>query len=251
MRKLLLIFLITASLTPAFAQRKGGPGSRGQHSLGSIFAQRDRKHAKYFIGFSYGFGQAWWRSELGGAEIYDQNGGVIKSGNINFHAKNNTNSVCLDGLVPVGKVRLGLGINFDYYFLDKLELIEPNKPGQYVLYPESFRFDKFFGQVEIPFSFESDNFWTLNAMVRLGYFGFSYVDHFSLFGDEALAKTYFGSVGGLVDFKLYPHTYLFVLPNVEYKYYDNNRFENPIQIRHNIFGWNLMFGLRIDASREK
>src|ERR1051326_556939 len=251
MRRYLLIIVLLLFCAGAYSQKKGGPGGKGMHSLRSIFAQKDRKHAKYFIGLSYGWGQAWWNSLVGQAEIYDAFGTVIKSGTIDFKAKNSTNSVCLDGSVPVGRVRVGLGINFDYYFLDKLELVEAGKSPQYVLYPESFRFDKFFAMVEVPFNFDSDRFWTLNLRAHIGYFNFSYVDHFSLFGDDALAKTFYSSIGLVSDFKLYPHTYLFAHPNFEFKYYDNNNSENPIEIRHKIAAWNLPLGIRIDCSKEK
>src|SRR5690349_17684606 len=112
MRKLLIISLLILSVI-AHAQKKGGPGGKRGGSLGSIFAQNDRKHAKYFIGLSYGWGQAWWSSHLGEAELYDPYGGVIKTGKIDFKAKNNTNCVALDGSVPVWKLRLGIAINFE------------------------------------------------------------------------------------------------------------------------------------------
>jgi hypothetical protein len=251
MRKAFILFIAVCSCVVVHAQRKGGPGGKGGHSLGSFFQQSDRKHAKYFIGLSYGVGQAWWNSHLGDAELYDPYGGVIKSGKIDFKAKNSTNSIALDGSVPVARVRLGIAITFDYFFLDKLELIETGKSPEYVLYPESFRFDKFSAFCEVPFNFESERAWSLAARAHIGYFGFSYVDHFSLFGDEALAKTYYTSVGLVGDIRLYPHSYLFCLPNLEYKLYDNNNSENPVQIHHNIFSWSVMAGIRIDVSKER
>jgi hypothetical protein len=250
MRRLFTISLLLLSIG-TFAQKKGGPGGKNGHSLGSIFSQNDRKHAKYFIGLSYGWGQAWWSSHLGDADIYDPYGGIIKSGKIDFKAKNSTNNVAIDGSVPVWKLRVGIAINFNYYFLDKLQLIEPGKSPEYVLYPESFRFDKFSAFCEVPFNFETERAWSLSARLHLGYFGFSYVDHFALFGDEALAKTYFTSLGFVGDIKLYPHTYIFAFPNIEYLLYDNNNSENPVQIHHNIFAWNAMVGIRIDVSKER
>ena len=219
--------------------------------MGSIFAQKDRKLAKYFLGISYGPGTAWWHSSMSNSQIYDVNGGIVRSGNINFRAKNSTNTICVEGAVPVGRVRLGIGIDFDYYFLDKLKLTTPNQPDEYVLYPESFRFDKFFASCEIPFNFDSEKAWSVNLRAHVGYFGFSYVDHFSFFGEEALAKTFFGTLGVLTDLKLYPHAYVFFFPKFEYKLYDNNNSENPVQIKHHIFELSCMFGIRIDVSKEK
>ena len=251
MRKSLLL-LLCLSMFSSFAQNaRKNRGSGGGHSMGSIFAQKDRKNAKYFLGLSYGPGTAWWHSQLVNSEIYDINGAIVRSGNINFRAKNSTNTICVDGAVPIGKVRIGLGIDFDYYFLDKLKLINPNQPDQYVVFPEFFRFDKFFASCEIPFDFTSEKAWTLNLRGHFGYFGFSYVNHFSLFGEEAIAKTFFTSLGLITDLKLYPHAYVFIFPKFEYKFYDNNSSENPEQIRHHIFELSCMFGIRIDVSTEK
>jgi len=247
MKKIILALLILVFTIPAIAQKKPKPG--GSKTQGSFFFRKQRKYDKYFMGLSFGMANASWKSDLGAAELRDKNGILINSGDLTFSAKNASNSLALDASVPVAKVRIGIGIWFEYYFIEKLTIEAP--AGNYdILFDESFRFEKFYLSCEVPFKYENDAIWSVNVKGQFGYFGFSYVDHFSFFGDEALARTFWTGLGILGDIRLYPHTYFFLYPNVEFKYYHNNRFEAPTEISHKVFSYACMAGIRVDVSHE-
>ncbi|MEW6467327.1 MAG: hypothetical protein AB1458_00295 [Bacteroidota bacterium] len=249
LRILTLILLITAFCLPAEAQKKPKPKPGGSRTQGGFFFRKQRKYDKYFVSLSVGMANASWKSSLGQAELRDKSGVIISSGDLSFSTKNTLNSVAIEAFAPVAKVRLGISIWFEYYFIDRLNINSP--AGNYeILFDESFRFEKFSMSCEVPFKYENDAFWSLNAKAQIGYFGFSYVDHFSFFGDEALARTFWGGMGLIGDIKLYPHTYLFLYPNIEYKYYHNNRFEAPTEISHKVFSYGCMAGIRVDVSHE-
>jgi hypothetical protein len=215
------------------------------------FKRLERKQEKYFVSAGYGIGTSRWYSNLDNSELYDKFGSVIQSGYIRFKAKNSTQVYDLNVQFPIGKIRLGMGIDFEQYFLDKLEITaSPGADAHVILFDESFRFEKFFGQVEVPFWPESKSDFSLNFNGRIGYFSYSGVERFNFFGEEALAKTWFTNVGFIADYRFYPHGYLFVHPNFEYKYFKNSPVENPSIIRHNILTGTITFGVRADVSRE-
>ncbi len=222
---------------------------QGPRTGGSFFSKLDRKYAKYFVSFGAGRGVAYWNSTLGSTEIYDVSGNVAKSGDLKFKTKSPFDSYYLEVSMPVSRVRLGLGINFEYTYVDKLKILSP-LGDYYFVYPETFRYDKFYLTYEIPFNSENEKIWSVNVKGNLGYFGLSYVDHFNYFGEEALAKTWLFSTGLLADVKLYPHTYVFLNPGVEFKYFNNAKVENPSDIIHKIFGFSVTGGIRIDVSKE-
>lgn len=246
-RKLLFVLCVLCLAIPVMAQKT--KAKRGPRTGGSFGSKLDRKHAKYFVSMGAGMGTSWWNSSLGNTEVYDQNGGVISSGDLRFKAKNKLDQYYLDVSFPISRIRFGIGINFEYNYLDKLKVLR-STGDQYILYIESFRFDKFYLLGEFPFNPESDSPWGLSAKMHMGWYGLSYVDHFNFFGEEALAKTYFVTLGGLVDYKLYPHTYLFLFPNFEFKYFDNSKEENPADIHHKILTGTITAGIRIDVSKE-
>lgn len=239
LKKYILFGLFILLNLGAIAQSKGG-----------FFSQQDRKHSKYFVALGFGTGMAYWNSSLGNTDLYDKNGGIIHSGDLNFKAKNSYESMNLDVQFPVGKMRMGLGIQFEHYFLDKLQIDNPFGGKSYLLFDENFRFDKIYAQVEVPFNYSSDRIWTLNFKGSLGYFGLTGVSRQNFFGEEAVADTYYINLGVIADIKLYPHTYFFMHPNIEYKYFHNSRLENPSEIIHKIFSYGILAGIRIDVSKE-
>jgi hypothetical protein len=247
MRKLVLIFCLFFLAAPVLAQKS--KAKRGPRTGGSFGTKLDRKHAKYFVSLGAGMGTSWWNSTLGNTEVYDQTGSIISSGDLRFKAKNKLDQYYLDVCFPISKLRFGIGINFEYNYIDKLKVLR-STGDQYILYSESFRFDKFYMLLEMPFNPQSESPLSLNAKMHLGWYGVSYVDHFNFFGEEALAKTYFATLGGLIDYKLYPHTYIFLFPNFEFKYFDNSKEENPADIRHKILTGTISLGIRIDVSKE-
>ena len=212
----------------------------------------DRKFKKYFVGISYGIGTASWYSNLGNTELYDKNGSVIRSGDMRFKAKNSTDLLNLEVSAPLAKIRVGLGVSFENFYLDKLTISSntPGADGAIIVYDESFRFEKFYMQVETPFKFDTEKPYSFGFKGHIGYFGFSGVKHFNFFGDEHEARTFFTNLGLVGDYKILSHTYFYINPSCEYKYFRNSPAEAPSEIKHNIVSFSIMGGLRFDVSRE-
>lgn len=212
----------------------------------------DRKYKKYFVGVSYGVGTANWYSNLGSTELYDINGSVIRSGDMRFKAKNSTKALNLEVSAPVSRVRIGLGVSFENFYLDKLDIVSntPGADGAVIVYDESFRFEKFYSQIEVPFSFTTTKPYSFGFKGNIGYFGFSGVKHFNFFGDEHQARTFFTNLGLVGDYKILTHSYFYINPSFEYKYFHNAMSEAPSEIVHNIFSFSIMAGIRFDVSRE-
>lgn len=231
---------MAASAFGAFAQATG------------YYQTLDRKFKKYFVGFAYGVGSANWFSNLGSSELYDNNGSVIRSGDMRFRAKNPTRMLNLEVSAPVARIRLGLGVSFENFYLDKLT-IRSNTPaadGAIIIYDESFRFEKFYLQVETPFQFETTKTYSFGFKGHVGYFGFSGVKHLNFFGEEHQARTFFTNLGLVGDYKILSHTYFYLNPSFEYKYFRNSPYEAPSEIAHNIISFSIVGGLRFDVSRE-
>lgn len=240
LRATLVVVLFAASALQALAQTTG------------YYQRLDRKYKKYFVGIAYGGGAASWHSNMGSTELYDNTGGIIRSGDIRFKAKNSTSILNMEVSAPVAKIRIGLGVSFENFYLDKLTISSntPGADGAIIIYDESFRFEKFYLQCEVPFAFETTRPYSFGFKGHLGYFGFSGVKHYNFFGDEHLARTFFGNVGLVGDYKILSHTYFYVNPSFEYKYFHNAEQEAPSEIIHNIFSFSVVAGLRFDVSRE-
>lgn len=239
-KRIIFSFLIAVTAFGAVAQTTG------------YYQTLDRKFKKYFVGIAYGAGSANWFSNLGSTELYDNNGSVIRSGDMRFRAKNSTGILNLEVSAPVSKVRLGLGVSFENFYLDKLTVLSntPGADGTIIIYDESFRFEKFYAQVEVPFKFDTDKSYSFGFKGHIGYFGFSGVKHFNFFGDEHEARTFFSNAGLVGDYRILAHTYFYINPSFEYKYFRNSPVEAPSEIVHNIISLSFVAGLRFDVSRE-
>lgn len=205
---------------------------------------------KYFISVGYGIGQAYWYSKLTHSSIYDKGGSAIQSGTFKFRANNTSTFTDINVLFPVGKFRLGLGLNFEKFFLTKMEVKETITTSKVIIYDESFRFDKLFLQCEFPFFPESTSRLSISANGRLGFFSFNNVDHINLFGSDAMASSVFFTLSPVADVQLYPGFYLFIQPLLEYKYFKNPSVEVGGSIAHNIWNYSAIIGLRINPSME-
>lgn len=241
-----MLILIVGGFS-AYAQKT--KARKGPKTGGSFFSKLERKYAKYFVCLGAGKGKSYWQSELGNTLIYDLSGASFSSGNIKFRTRGVYDNYFLEASMPVSNFRFGIGINFQYHYIDELTLEQPTGD-KMILYSESFRFDKIYLNYEIPFYPKSE--YPLNCSLKgnIGYFGLSMVDHENFFGEEALAKTWFFTLGLLPDYKLYPHTYIFLYPHVEYTYFNNAKAENPSEIIHHIFQWCVSGGIRVDLSKE-
>lgn len=212
------------------------------------YTQPKQNKEKYFLSIGYGWGKAYWYSELSRTSIYDKQGSTLESGSFKFKANNTTSFYDLNVLCPVAGFRLGLGMNFEKFYLTKLELKQSVTTNKVVIFDETFRFDKIFVQAEFPFWPEARSRFSLSANARFGFFSFNNVERINFFGDDALASSLFISVSPVGDVQLYPGIYLFMQPFAEYKYFKNPSVDPGGAVMHNIFTYSAMFGIRIDPS---
>ncbi len=217
------------------------------------FQRLETKERKYFVDIGYGLGTARWYSRIQQSSLYQPTGNLLKSGDIKFRAKNNVACYHFAIMVPVKKIRLGLGICFEDFYLDKLEIESDNKlkdTKNLLLFDEDFQFQKMFAQIEVPFNYESTSKFSLNFNGHLGYYSFSGLGRMNFFGVSPLAQTFFTTAGVVGDYKIYPHTYVFLFPHLEAKYFNNSKLELPSNIVHRIITGTIVAGIRIDMSKE-
>lgn len=218
------------------------------------FQRMQTKERKYFVDLGYGVGTARWFSRIEQSVIYQPSGQILRAGNVRFKAKNSASSYHAAIMAPVKKVRLGLGICFENFYLDKLE-VESDNPlikdsRNLLLFDETFQFQKMFAQLEIPFSYESKSNGSISVNSHVGYYSFSGVKRMNFFGQAPVAQTFFITTGLMLDYKFYPHTYVFLYPNTELKYFNNSKMEMPSNIIHRILTFTAIAGIRIDMSKE-
>lgn len=238
MRKnILILFLFACFTCEVFAQMP-------------LIKRLPRKQEKYFVSGGYGIGSALWNSTFSNAELYDKNGGVMNSGELELKAKNSTVNYDFNVAFPIYKIRIGLGICFEEFLLDKLS-ISDSRNNQVVIFDESFRFDKFYFLVETPFHPEKLKNYSFGMNFHIGYFGHTGVDRLNFFGEEALARTFFGTISFIADYQVFPHTYVYLKPGFEYKLFRNSILDRPSNIKHNIYTGTILAGIRIDISRER
>ena len=203
---------------------------------------------KYFISLGYGRGTAHWNSQFKNTEFYNKDGSVINRGDFSFGANSPVNLYDVHVLAPVSKVRLGLGIDFEYHYLLQLKVY--NKDGSdNLLFDESMRFDKIYLDFECPFKYESKQRFSLNWNVRCGWFGYTNVKRFNFIGEKPFPIAIMINTGLTADFELFKQTYLFLAPQIEYKLYDNSRTEEPVQIVHKIYSMAVIGGIRYDLGK--
>jgi hypothetical protein len=219
-------------------------------------ANKDAK--KYYLSFSYGMGKSWWASHMDNAYLYNIDGSVLRSGNLKITANNpnfNYNaSVCF----PLGRCRLGAGVCFEKYSMDKLKITSLsdtaaalNAPNSYVLFTENFWFNKIYAMFQRPFDFTVGKPVGLDFVFCAGFYGMDGLHHLNFFGDDNLAKTFFGNVSCILDYEFIENFRIFVQPMFEYKYFHNSGSEYPSIIVHNIFTGCLNVGIRADIGKLK
>lgn len=200
---------------------------------------------------AYGIGQAHWYSELQATSIYDANGSATHTGDIKFRARNSSQFYDLGVLFPANNLRFGLGMNFEKFFLTQIELknsVQQTTGGSSMIFDESFRFDKIYAQMEVPFWPESRAKYSLSANLNLGFFSFNNVDRINLFGSDALANSTFVNLSPIADITVFPGVSLFVRPICEYKFFKNGAVDSYGIVRHNIVTYSVMIGVRYDPS---
>lgn len=218
--------------------------------VNSTFAQRlrflkDGPEDKYFIAFSGGIGNASWSSKINQSSLYDTSGTKFFSGDLDFSAKNSLRSFTGDVSAQFLKVRLGMGISFEEFELQKLKVNDIN-----YLFFDKFTFQKLFFQIEIPLQKLSNQKYSVNVKNQSGYFSYSRLNHINFFGGDNLARVAFLNAGFIFDYKIFSHTYFFLHPFGEIKFFQNSKKEAPSRVRHIISSVCLLGGIRFDLSRE-
>lgn len=203
---------------------------------------------KYFVAVGYGVGTAHWNSVFKSTEFYDKDGAVIHSGNLKFSANSPTKNYDVNVMAPIKHIRVGLGIDFEFHYIAQLKVF--TKEGdEYMIFDEGLRFDKIYLQTEIPFKYNTDQRYSLSWSMKLGCFGYTNVKRFNFLGDKPFPLSILACSGVTIDYELYPKVYAYVLPNLEYKYYDNSGLEAPVDIRHGVLSVSVLAGLRVDLGR--
>jgi hypothetical protein len=236
-RYLLLVFIVLLGIQ-----------GQAQFLSSNWYTQPRKNNEKYLISLGYGWGKAHWYSQMTRTSIYDKQGSTVESGTFQFRANNATNFYDISVLWPIQNFRLGLGMNFEKFFLTRLELRQAVTTSKVIIFDESFRFDKIFAQYEYPFWPEARSKFSLSANGRVGFFSFNNVDRVNLFGTDALASSMFFTLSPVADFQALPGVFIFFQPMAEYKYFKNPSVEIGGTVEHNIFTYCAMFGIRLDPS---
>ncbi len=229
----------------------------GNLALGQTYydTQKAKKDKKYFIEFSYGFGSAHWYSHFYDAPLYNLDGSVLKYGDLKVRASNPMFDYNFGVSAPLGKFRIGAGIKFEKFSMDKLSISSSdssgrsNIPNSYVLFTENFWFNEIYAKFEAPFSFCANKPYSLEYVMDAGFYGYDGIKRLNFFGNDQMASTYLVSAGFLLDYQVLDFARIFINPELEYKYFHNNPNEAPSIIVHNIFTGILSFGIRFDVSK--
>jgi len=226
------------------------------YAQGDYYSKKEAK--KYYIGFSWGVGKSWWASHMDNAELYNINGGVLTSGDLKISANNPDYNYNFSVCFPVGLSRLGAGVSFERYSMDRLKVTSLsdtsaaiNAPNSYVLFTENFWFNKIYAMYQRPFNFSIGKPCELDFVFAAGFYGFNGLRHLNFFGDNNMAKTLFCNVSLILDYEFIENFRLFVQPMAEYKFFRNNAQESPCIIVHNILNLTFNVGLRADIGKLK
>ena len=217
-------------------------------------AQKTKKDKKYYVAFSYGVGSARWNSHFYDAPLYNIDGSVLKYGDLKLQATNPMFNYDFSVSAPVGKIRLGAGIRFEKFSMDKLSLISSDSsgrsiPNSYLLFTENFWFNEIYALMQVPFGFCNGKPYSLEYTMNAGFYGYDGIHHLNFFGNDQIARTYHISAGFLLDYEILDYIRIFIHPEFEYKYFHNNQNENPSVIVHNIYTSIFSFGIRCDVSK--
>ena len=206
------------------------------------------KADKYFFSVAYGEGTAKWKSVFKNADFYDKDGAVINSGDFKFSATSPTKHLDANVSAPFKKIRLGIGISFEQHYLASLKFYSKNGD-EILLFDEGLRFDKLYFHSEVPFHYSSKKKYSFNWNCRLGWYGYTNLKRFNFLGEKPFPISILAASGITADYEIYPRVFVFVFPNLEYKYYCNSGAESPVGIRHNVYTASVLGGVRVNFSQ--
>lgn len=231
---------------------------------GRVFSQgvayyRTADDKRYYVSASYGLGTSDWSSRFQNTYLYNTDGSVLEAGDMKVKATNPSFNYNFSVCFPIGTWRLGAGICFEKFSMDKLKVISisdttsssANLATSYVKFTESFWFNKVYGMLQRPFGFCTGKPYELDLAFCGGFYGYNGLHRLNFFGDDQIAKTLFCNVSVIFDYEVYPAWRIFIQPMAEYKYFHNNGNEYPSVIVHNIYTASFNFGLRVDMAKVK
>ena len=216
---------------------------------------KTKKDKRYYVSFAYGIGSAHWYSHFYDAPLYNLDGSILRYGDLKIQATNPLYCYDFNVCAPVGKIRVGAGIRFEKFSMDKLSMISAdssgrsNIPDSYLLFTENFWFNEIYAMMQVPFKFCAGKPYSLDYSMNAGFYGYDGVKHLNFFGNDQIARTYHISAGFILDYEVLDYIRVFIHPEMEYKYFHNNQNESPSVIVHNIFAGIFSFGIRFDVSK--
>lgn len=206
------------------------------------------KAEKYFFSVAYGEGTAKWKSVFKNADFYDKDGAVINTGDFKFSATSPTKHLDANVSAPFKKIRLGMGISFEQHYLGALKFYAKNGD-EILLFDEGLRFDKLYFHSEVPFHYNSNKKYSFNWNFRMGWYGYTNVKRFNFLGEKPFPISVLFGTGITADYEIYPKVFVFVFPNLEYKYYSNSASDSPVDIRHNVYTASVLAGVRVNFAQ--
>ncbi len=213
----------------------------GQWADAEDYFSKERKD-RYFITLGYGQGRTNWYSRTEGYALYDRRGQKVLSGDHRLSAVTDHQTYQIGVTGPVGKFRLGMGIEFDEFSLYRMHVKDPAVVDP-VSMIDRFRFDKIHLTAEYPTLWLPKGDMHLDLFMKAGYYAFSKVSSFSLF-NRGSGTTFFGSLGGIFAVKVYKNAHFYLRPAFGYRHFDNSDKGSDGAIYHELFSYGLTGGLR-------
>lgn len=195
-----------------------------------------------FITIGYGEGRTQWYSRTEGYKLYDQRGKKVLSGDHNLTAATDYQSYQIGVAAPVGRLRLGMGIEFDEFSIYQIHVEDPSvvEPVSMI---DNFRFDKVHLTLEYPTLWIPNSSIHLDLFLKGGYYAFSKINSFNLFG-KGSGKTFFASIGPILAVQAYKRAHVYFRPRLGYRHFNNSDQDSMGAIYHDLFSYGAMVGLR-------
>lgn len=228
------ILCIAISILPAFL-------AKAQWADAEDYFSKERKD-RYFLTVGYGKGWSDWYSRTDGYALYDRSGTKVLSGDHRLSAVTSHRTYQVEVSAPVGKFRIGMGIEFDEFSLYELHVEDPaiSDPISMI---DRFRFDKLHLLTEYPTLWLKGQRLHLDLFLKGGYYAFSKVSSFSLF-DQGAGKTFFAAAGGILAYQVIGGAHLYLRPSFGFRHFDNSGRSSEGAIFHDLFSYGLIGGLR-------
>lgn len=212
-----------------------------------VLSQAETWEKKHFVDIGYGLARSSWHSKLDNFHLYDNQGKVIKSGDLKLRSENNSTLFHLDVSFPLSRMRVGMGISFAQVYMDKIIIESAGSDPVNIFFNESFTFDKLYAVIEIPLKPQSVKPVAFTLKSNVGYFSYYGIKSIDFFGENVDARTGFLSMGLVCNVRIYPRLFIFAYPNFEYMQLMNTS-SSQGKITHRIVSGGISGGIRIDMT---